>query len=160
MVEKFIMASLETYSLLWMESLKYELQAEGHTYLPKPKCDPLPIPRDLTRQEEVQLMSLCYNNNLLNGFLHRFDNQKFPNPLCHCGSEEQTNYHVAVQCSQLNTNNKAELIRNIKTAIGDTNAVPENPFIFLNASRDPKVLNLLIDSVKTQFDYLRRDIEL
>ena len=40
---------------LWRESLRNELQAEGHTYLPNPKCDPLQLPRDLTRQEEVQI---------------------------------------------------------------------------------------------------------
>ena len=83
------------------ESPRNELQAEGHTHLPNPKCDPLQLPRDLTRQEEVQIMSLCYTNNLLNGFLYRFDSHKFPNPLCHCGQQEQTNYHVAAECSYI-----------------------------------------------------------
>ena len=143
-----------------MESLKYELQAEGHTYLPNPKCNPLPIPRDLTRQEEVQLMSLCYTNNLLNGFLHRFDNQKFPNPLCHCGEQEQTNYHIAAECNYLDAVSKIELINNIKSVVGETNAVPENPFLFLNASRDPKVISILTRNVKSQVEFLRKDIEL
>ena len=145
---------------LWKESLKYELQAEGHTYLPNPKCNPLQTPRDLTRQEEVQLMSLFYTNNLLNGFLHRFDSQKFPNPLCHCEEQEQTNYHIAAECNDLNTDSRTELITNIKSVLGETNAVPENPFVFLNASRDPKVIRILANNVKHQFEFLRKDIEL
>ena len=145
---------------LWRESLRNELQAEGHTYLPNPKCDPLQLPRDLTRQEEVQIMSLCYTNNLLNGFLFRFDSHKFPNPLCHCGQQEQTNYHVAAECSYISADSRMELIAAIKSVVGDTNAVPENPFIFLNASRDPKVISILSSIVKSQLQYLRRDIEL
>ena len=145
---------------IWSESLKYEFQAEGHTYLPKPKCDPLPVPKDLTRREEVLLMSLCYTNNLLNGFLHRYDSRKFPDPLCHCGEEEQTNYHIAAQCTHLNANDKAELMVNIKTVLGERNAVSENPFIFLNSSRDPKVLNILANNIKSQSQYLRQEIEL
>ena len=145
---------------IWSESLKYEFQAEGHTYLPKPKCDPLPVPKDLTRREEVLLMSMCYTNNLLNGFLHRFDSRKFPDPLCHCGEEEQTNYHIVAQCTHLNANDKAELMVNIKTVFGERNAVSENYFIFLNSSRDPKVLNILASNIKSQSEYLHQEIEL
>ena len=109
----------------------------------------------------VLLMSLCYTNNLLNGFLHRFDSRKFPDPLCHCGEEEQTNYHIVAQCTHLNANDKAELMVNIiKTVLGERNTVPENPFIFLNSSRDPKVLNILASNIKSQSEYLRQEIEL
>ena len=145
---------------LWTQKITFEFQGDGHAFHPIPKCEPLPIPKQIGRHLEVQLMSLCYTNNLLNGFVHRYNSQKFPNPLCHCGEEEQTNYHIAAQCKLLSDNSKAELIKNITRVLGDTNAVPENPFLFLNSSRDYKVINSLIQNIKSQSEFIRKDIEL
>ena len=139
---KYTKSMMQKYTEhMWTESLKFEMQAEGHTYHPKPKCEPLPIPKQINRHQEVQIMSLFYENNLLNGFLHRFNSQKFPNPLCHCGEEEQTNYHIAVGCSLLNNMNNTELIYQLKIVLGEKEVVPDNYFLLLNASKDSKVID-------------------
>ena len=158
---KYTKGMMKKYTeLMWTERLKFELQAEGHTYLPKPKCEPLLLPRQLNRQQEVQIMSLFYPNNLLNSFLHRFDSRKFPNPLCHCGEREQTNYHISVECNILDNTKKTELTDRLKSVLGDNDAVSENIFALLNSSRDPKVLSLLVENMEVHHNHLRMDIEI
>ena len=144
---------------IWSESTRNQLQTEGYTYLIKPSCSALPISKQVTRRQEVQVMSLFYENNLFNSFLHRYDRQRFPSPLCHCDTEVQTSYHVAVTCSNLSDIHKLELQEQLKTTLGDDDA-PENTFSLLNASRSPTVINLLVKSIDAQQDYLRSEIEL
>ena len=144
---------------IWSESMRNQLQTEGYTYLIKPSCSALPISKQVTRRQEVQVMSLFYENNLFNSFLHRYDRQRFPSPLCHCDTEVQTSYHVAVTCSNLSDIHKGELQEQLKTTLGDDDA-PENTFSLLNASRSPAVINLLVKSIDAQQDYLRSEIEL
>ena len=105
-------------------------------------------------------MSLFYPNNLLNSFLHRFDSRKFPNPLCHCGEREQTNYHISVECNILDNTKKTELTDRLKSVLGENDAVSENAFALLNSSRDPKVLSLLVENMEVHHNHLRTDIEI
>ena len=145
---------------LWSQSITFEFQAEGHTYHPKPRCDPLQIPKQVSRQQEVQLMSLFYTNNLLNGFLYSYNSQKFPSPLCHCGQSIQTNYHIGLGCSLVNNANTSELVEVLKTVLGENEVVPENYYLFLNASKNQKVINLLLKNIELHSDHLRTEIEL
>ena len=145
---------------LWSQSITFEFQAEGHTYHPKPRCDPLQIPKQVSGQQEVQLMSLFYTNNLLNGFLYSYNSQKFPSPLCHCGQSIQTNYHIGLGCSVVNNANTSELVEVLKTVLGENEVVPENYYLFLNASKNQKVINLLLKNIELHSDHLRTEIEL
>ena len=61
--------------LLWADSLKNEFQCEGYTNIPKPSCAPLQIEIGVSRKTEVMLMQMFYENNLLNSFLYRSDEQ-------------------------------------------------------------------------------------
>ena len=78
---------------LWQSSVRNEYQLEGNYILPQPKVQPLPIRRGLARKTEVLLLSLFYENNLLNSFLHRYKSDIYISPLCDCGMEIQTPHH-------------------------------------------------------------------
>ena len=158
---KYTRGMMKKYTeFLWTQKITYEFQADGHAFHPKPKCEPLPIPIQVSRLQEVQIMSLFYENNLLNGFLHKYNNQKFPNPLCHCGDDIQTNYHIVMGCSITNQVDNEELINELKTLLGGNEVVAENYYLFLNASKSEKVISLLIKNIEMHKDNLRTDIEL
>ena len=80
--------------------------------------------------------------------------------LCHCGQSIQTNYHIGLECSSINNSDTIELQEVLKTVLGENEVVPENSFLFLNASKYPKVINLLLKNLEIQSDHLRTEIEL
>ena len=145
---------------LWYESVRNEYQMEGHINIPNPKSSPLPLDKQITRKEEVQIMGLFYNNNLLNSFLHRFDKHRFPSPLCHCQREEQTAYHVAVSCDRIDEDIRSELCANIQRVVGASDAAAENNITLLNASRDPEVMRCLFNVMNLHKNFLLTEIEL
>ena len=142
---------------LWSDRIRNEYQAEGHINFPKPQCSPLPISKHVTRKH---VMTLYYRNNLMNSFLHEFNPQMFPSPLCHCEQDVQTPYHVGVTCAMIPEDIRSDLIQRIESAVDPTDAVIKNNFTLLNASRDPLVLQGLINAMNIQMQYLRTDIEL
>ena len=48
--------------ILWQESINNTLSLEGKANIPKVSCEPLPIPPDFSRLDEVLYMSLFYEN--------------------------------------------------------------------------------------------------
>ena len=95
--------NVKLYSeLLWQKTLHGQLQSEGHTDIPKVSLSKLKIPIKMSRKCETLLLSLLYPNNLLNGFLYRYDQVKFESPLCTCGLEEQTANHILLYCPLIN----------------------------------------------------------
>ena len=143
---------------LWSQKLVFEAQAEGYAYHPKPSCTPLQITNNLSRSGEVQLMSLFYENNLLNGFVHKYDSQKFPNPYCYCGEDIQTNFHILIECSRINEGHRRELRNELYSIAGEEEVNPDNPFLFLNVSKCPKVMKIILKILKTHENRLREDI--
>ena len=57
--------------ICWQKSTTNYFTAESYHQLPKAVTDPLAFPVGTTRETEVLVMSLFYNNNLLNGSLPR-----------------------------------------------------------------------------------------
>ena len=143
---------------LWSQKLVFEAQVEGYACHPKPSCKPLQIENSLSRSGEVQLMSLFYENNLLNGFVNKYDEQKFPNPYCYCGEDIQTNFHILMECPQINEANRRELKNELYSIISEDEVNPDNPFLFLNVSRYPKVMKIILKILKTHENRLREDI--
>ena len=56
---------------IWHEKLKNQAIVNGELSVPKPSYQKLPIPDYTTREDEVLLMSLFYQQNLFNSFLYR-----------------------------------------------------------------------------------------
>ena len=68
--------------ILWQESINNTLSLEGKANIPKVSCEPLPIPPDFSRLDEVLYMSLFYENNTMYHFL--WQRSLVESPLCRC----------------------------------------------------------------------------
>ena len=79
--------------ICWQKSTTNYFTAEGYHQLPKAVTNPPDFSVGITRETDVLVMSLFYNNNLLNGSLHRLYPTLYKSPLCNCGKGVQDNYN-------------------------------------------------------------------
>ena len=147
---------------LWQESLQNKLQLEGWSHIPKVSVSPLPLQHGTSRETEVLIMSLFYENNLLNSFLYKYDRSRWTTPLCICGEEEQTALHLLTSC-HLNE----EYIRNQASHLLSVgNGAHSDEFhclgvvSVLNCSRDPNFIRVCKSMVETESLCLRKRISL
>ena len=140
--------------LLWEESIRNEFQLEGRNIIPKPSCKPLVLSSDLNRTKEVKLMSLFYENNLLNSFLYEHDLAEVSSPICQCGEEEQTAFHIVTRCKLVN----AELRSKAVNCIQSNKVVGENCTVLLNLSRNELFNKTLCDIIQTHSHILRTEV--
>ena len=114
------------------------LQA-GKTIMPVPSCKPLPISTNISRKSEVILMSIFYENNLMNDFLWR--RSLTESPLCSlCRKDIQTPYHAMVQCNTVDLQLRTEVRESLVKVLGAEKAEHESSITLLNASRYPKFI--------------------
>ena len=126
---------------LWYQRLKNEFLADGMQHVPRPSCNKLPIPRHTSRREEVILMSLMYPNNLFSDFLYRHTYQ-VPSPLCqHCHQQEESPYHIILQCS--NRSNEARLL--LGEILNEEEIQQEDHITILNGSRHENFIKLCLE---------------
>ena len=142
--------------LLWEDSLRNEFLLEGHSTIPKPSCKPLMIKRNLNRTKEVKLMSLFYENNLLNSFLYRRNNPAVPSPMCMCGIEEQTAYHFVTQCDLVNPELRTKALDCLQSR-GDPG---QTTTALLNLSRDSVFMDTLSEIIDTHSNLIRTEVQL
>ena len=140
---------------LWYDSLQNEFLCDGLQVVPKPNCAPLNIDSKIPRKEEVMLMSLFYKNNLMNSFLHRLNRLATPSPLCHCGQEEQTVFHVVCRCEQVDHHLRSRAMVFLHGA-----DVGEDTTEMLNLSRNKDFMDCLVKIISIQKDLLRDSIDL
>ena len=127
--------------MLWYKKLQNEFLIEGIQHTIKPSCSKLPVPNNTTRKEEVLLMSLMYPNNLFNDFLYRHTYQ-VPSPLCqHCHQQEETPYHIILQCS----NRAIEVRQQLSEILTEGEIAQEDYFTLLNASRHEKFIKICLE---------------
>ena len=145
---------------LWKQSVQNEYLIEGHNIMPIPTLHPLKIDKGLTREEEVLTLSLFYENNLLNNFLHRYNPAVYTSPTCDCGNEEQTAHHLLFRCELVDSDLRAEAQKEFKLAVGDELAAVDSTITIVNASRHPAFMRSLIHIIKLLKTRLRSHIEL
>ena len=145
---------------LWQNSIRYELQMEGHNNIPKPSCLPFPLSSEIPREIEVKVMSLFYQNNLLNSSLNRINPLKFPSPLCVCETECQSGHHILFRCPFLEDEIKTDTYNLLVKIVGENQAATENPVTLLNASRNKEFISKICKIVILQSKYLHTTIEL
>ena len=141
---------------LWDDSLKNEFLCDGHNTIPKASLAPLPIVSSITRKQEVMLMSMFYDNNLLNSFLKKINRPEAPSALCHCGIDEQTPYHVVLKCPEVDQELRSRALEYLCFDGGDG----ENSTVLLNSSRDENFVKCLMEIISVQQDFLRDSIDL
>lgn len=147
---------------LWQESLNSQLQQDGETRIPKVSVEPLDIPFNTPRDDEVKLMSLFYKNNLLNSFLFITEPNQCPSPLCVCSQEEQTAFHILSNCILVNADIRGSISHHLML-VNDTNSIeeliPDNVTI-INGSRNRQFLSLCVEVTQNKSLLLRTKITL
>ena len=139
---------------LWKRTFQNQLQLEGHNYTLDPKCSPIQIPK-LSREEEVLLISMFYPNNLLNASLHNVNPDKFPNPICTCGEEHQTAFHVLFSCSNVPQQKRDEAAYLLETIVGEVEFATQHIIALLKAIQNKKFILTINEIVKQQMPHLR-----
>ena len=142
--------------LIWEESLRNEFHLEGRNIIPKPSCKALLLSSSMDRTNEVKLMSLFYENNLLNSFLYQRDLPEVSSPNCHCGKEEQTAFHIVTRCELVKSELRSKVVECIQThkLNGETSTV------LLNLSRDEQFLKVLSEIILTHGEIIRKEVNL
>ena len=130
---------------IWLNRVRNEFSAEGYQHVPTPSCSRLPIPTTTSRQEEVLMMSLFYPNNLFNSNMYR-NTYQVESPLCRkCHQEEETPFHIVVQCSD----NSEEVKQLLQDILGEEE-LKEDTTTLLKGSRDQRFLELCLDIISQQ----------
>ena len=131
--------------LIWATKITNEYTNEGYHHSPKPSCTKLPIPKNISRKDEVLLMSLFYPNNLFNSNVYR-NTYLTESPLCgRCGQDEETPYHVILECSNL----APEARKYVETK---NTIVHQDSVALLNTSRCEAFLKVCFD-ILSQHNY-------
>ena len=136
---------------LWQSSIRNEYQFQGYDMIPIPKVKPILLQRGMPRDTEVLILSLLYENNLLNQFLNRYNPDMYPTPICHCGIEEQTSCHLIFRCGLVDEELKSQAYINCQKAVGTEMAQLNSTITILNASRSEsfmKSVSAIIQSIK------------
>ena len=145
---------------LWQSSVDNEFMLEGYSIIPKASCSTLEIVRNVTRDEEVLLMSLFYENNLLNSSLYKINRAKFTTGECECGDGLQTAYHIVMECSLVSESRRQVCFEILEELIGVSDAEVSSCVTLLNGSRSPKFISALLDVVRTTNVNLRTKVTL
>ena len=126
---------------IWSTRVQNEFILDGINHVPTPSCSRLPVPRNTSRRDEVLMMSLFYPNNLFNSNMYR-NTYQVESPLCRkCHRDEETPYHIILQCSD-----KREDVRTLlQQVLGEDELQHEDTVTLLNASRDERFLKLCLD---------------
>ena len=143
---------------LWKLSLQNELQLEGHSIIPDPKCSMIPIPFGIKREEEVMIISMFYPNNILNSSLHSINSEKFPNPSCSCGNSHQTAHHILFHCRNTDTSIKEEAFDILEQIVGINEASTESSLVLLKASKNQLFINKISEIIIKQMPHLNTEI--
>ena len=143
---------------LWKSSLQNELQSEGFSIIPEPKCTPVPTSKNLSREEEVMVMSMLYPNNTLNSVLHSINKEKFPTPLCQCGESRQTIHHVLFTCKNVEEELRLDAFSRLQQIVGEENAHIDSHLILLKARNCTELMNKINKILQQQRNHLRYDI--
>ena len=147
---------------LWQESLQNKLQLEGWSHIPRVSLSPLPLQLGTSRETEVLIMSLFYENNLLNSFLFKHDRSRWTSPLCSCGVEEQTALHLLTSCNltQDDIRNQANHLLSVGNGTHSEELNCLGVVGMMNCSRDPKFIKLCQSVVESESLSLRKCISL
>ena len=144
--------------VLWADSIRNEFLCEGHNIIPKPSCAPLPLNVRVTRETEVMIMQMFYENNLLNSFLHKINIPDVSTSLCHCGRDEQTSYHVILECDAVDPELRLRANNCLRLLVGTPDA--KNSILLLNCSRDKDFMECMVEIVNIQKNFIRNSIDL
>jgi hypothetical protein len=147
---------------LWQESITNQLNYEGWATIPRVSTENLKFPRGTSREEEVKVMSLFYKNNLLNAFLFTTQKKQCESPLCVCGLEEQTAFHILTNCQLVEDDVRQDIINRMLrwNDVPSEDELHSDAITALNCSRDPAFIRMCVEVINTESLQLRSKIKL
>ena len=86
--------------------------------------------------------------------LYEHDLAEVSSPICQCGEEEQTAFHIVTRCKLVN----AELRSKAVNCIQSNKVVGENCAVLLNLSRNELFNKTLCDIIQTHSHILRTEV--
>ena len=152
---------IRNYSeMLWQDRINVQFQLDGLDVAPLVDTTKLNFPRNTSRKTESIVLSLMYPNNLFNTFLHYYNNQRFPSPLCSCGNGQQDALHVLLYCNHVNTELRYKMEDLLfKQPIHDLQLLSNSKFL-ISWSRQKDFIGLCTSICESIMDKLRFEIVL
>ena len=141
---------------LWQSSIRNEYLLDGYNTFPTPKCAKLPLTKGTSRESEVLVMSMFYDNNLLNSSLYKVNPSKFKTAGCECGRDTQTSYHVLMECTMTDPSCRRFCLETLLNALS-REAVDEFHTL-LNASRSPSFISSVLSALENTAVPLRKKV--
>ena len=97
---------------LWQNSVQNKWLLNGSSIIPTVSFSSLVFKSSIPRNIETLILSLFYPNNLLNLFLYEHFPEICSSPLCGCGANVQSSFHVACECKPSQA--KSETVKQIR----------------------------------------------
>ena len=147
---------------LWKSKVLNKASLEGKTRIPCVRVLPLPIPMGISRDDEVKLMSMFYNNNLLNSFLYETQRNQCTSPMCPCEDGEQTAFHILANCKMVPSSTRNAIIERmmLHNMIENEDNLVADEVSILNCSRDPIFIQLCLSIILSNNPPIRSKIVL
>ena len=145
--------------VVWQTQVTIRYQLDGYSCPPQVSCKKLSIPRSTTREVETLVMSIFFQNNLFNSFLHKYNSKLFTSASCICNTNsDQTAMHLLTSCSNVNSAKHQQMIELLDTL----NVAPgtEDHVLLLNSSRNPEFIKLATNIMSECQHFLRTEIKL
>ena len=142
---------------VWQERVNNQFIHDGFVSAPTVSTTKLKIPTT-DRNKETLLMSLFYDNNLMNGFLSRTLGLSFCSPHCSCNLwKVEDTQHVLLECLHVKPW-KRRIMSNYLEGVSQN--IPDFHIILTNCSRDSTFVKLAMDIIDDCHGYLRKEIVL
>lgn len=145
---------------VWQLTLKNKFLLDGYVTLPNPSCTKLPIQQNVSRESEVLLMSMFYDNNLLNGSLFKVNCKKFLTAECECEESVQDSCHILLDCRMTNTKLKEKCLTLMSSILPSDELHEKSHLTLLNCSRDKEFISTILKILESSKLPLRKKVVL
>jgi len=144
----------------WQQRLTNKFLLDGYALAPRPSCATLPLQKYLPREIEVLLMSMFYDNNLLNSSLFKVNKKKFQTADCECEQSIQDSYHILLECKLTDPNLRKKCIDLMASILPPGEISVRSHLSILNCSRSEDFIATVLSILQSSKVPLRRKVVL
>ena len=145
--------------ILWQGTINSQFQSEGYSESPKVSVDKIKLPIIIDCKPETLVLSLFYPNNMLNGFLHKYDPVKYKSPLCTCGTNEQNEEHLLLYCPLVDSHLRAQMSDILFSSNNQNSSLQLITYPHLISwCRNKDFIKLCIDIIRSSMTFLKVEI--
>ena len=145
--------------LTWQAVTNSQYQLEGCSEVPRISFSKIKFPPHTSRLIETLTLSMFYPNNLLLGFLNRYDPLKFPENCCMCGNGIQDTMHLLLNCRMIHVDKRSCIERFLKSDPFHTiSSIADQKSLLLSWSRVPGFLEACCSAIQDVSDQLLSEV--